>query len=693
MFISKIHLVNWRSYSDAEFDFERPSARRPLVLVGAMNGHGKTSLLFGLYVGLFGRFGLRHTENFRTWDGKDPPHYREAIRRFRRSSADADEPTSVEVVFSPSQNEQNVPEVRVVRRWFFTASGQPRQGDSFETVDLYIDGKPQRLHNGPDAAISRIERYLFSADVMPAFFFDGEQAQTLITSAGQDGMKHAVEVLFGTKIVNEAFDYVKQYVQSSHSKLGGKRNVDAQQVQLDEKIDERERLETEILATETKQLDLQRRREELEAEQRRCQETLAKLGGERKGDLVQAHADVERAEAETRSAEKALTDVVRRFGIALAVSRLGPAVANRLDAEASRERWENLRDGTIGRTEEVLDLALPEPPERDPLLGNLSAEVRLRVRDRFRVALEHIYNPPPTNCATEYLLGHVKGESRNRLISLLESARSQGSFDIRARAKRLAEARDQLEDAQWRLSRIGNLPAEVEKLSETLSEVGEQISETSRGLGAVENEMKKRRSELQEVNAEIGRIQEIVARLGPQQKRIAVAERARATLAALRDELRPITAARLQSAVTSHFLKIADRRYRGGEIIFPDNSSPILRRDGHPEAIIEMMSGFERRAFGISFSLALAEITRKRSPLVIDTPLGNADKDYRRRLLRAVMDVDLDQVIILTHDAEVAGSLFEEIEDQVKQTFLVEFDQERHESVVLPGAYFEGVGR
>ena len=58
-----------------------------------------------------------------------------------------------------------------------------------------------------------------------------------------------------------------------------------------------------------------------------------------------------------------------------------------------------------------------------------------------------------------------------------------------------------------------------------------------------------------------------------------------------------------------------------------------MRRPNHPEALIEMMSGFERRSFGIAFSLALAEITQKRIPLVIDTPLGNADKEYRRRLL------------------------------------------------------------
>lgn len=276
---------------------------------------------------------------------------------------------------------------------------------------------------------------------------------------------------------------------------------------------------------------------------------------------------------------------------------------------------------------------------------------------------------------------------------MLTSARSQGIADIRARAKRLSEAKQQLEDAVWRRDRIGNLPEEVEKVSETLAELGEQISDTSRMLGAAENEVKKRKSELQDVNAEIGRLQETLSKLGPEQKRIAVAERVRTVLSALEDQLRPITVSRLQESVTEHFTRIADKRYQSGSISFPETGTPILRRPKHTDAMIEMMSGFERRSFGIAFSLALAEITQKRIPLVIDTPLGNADQGYRRRLLKALMNVDLDQVIILTHDAEVTGSLFEEIEDQVKQTFLVEFDEGQQESIVHRGSYFDGIGR
>ena len=187
-----------------------------------------------------------------------------------------------------------------------------------------------------------------------------------------------------------------------------------------------------------------------------------------------------------------------------------------------------MRDGTIQRTDEVLELALPEPSERDPLLGHLNPDLRQQVRDRFRTAIERIYIPPPTDCASEYILGHVRGESRDRLFALLAYAREQGISEVRARAKRLSEAKQEFPKMPCGdVIEFGNLPEEVEKISADLADVGEQISEVSRQLGSNENEVKKRNSELQVVSAAIGNLQEAVAKHGPEQKRIAVAERVR----------------------------------------------------------------------------------------------------------------------------------------------------------------------
>src|SRR5262245_37477755 len=117
MYLSSVQLINWRSYRDARFRFKAPNRRKPLILIGAMNGHGKTSFLLALYLGLFGRFALRHAEGFSHFDSENINFYRQAITKFRRQGSDADEPTAIELVFTPTAQERELgeSEIRVVR--------------------------------------------------------------------------------------------------------------------------------------------------------------------------------------------------------------------------------------------------------------------------------------------------------------------------------------------------------------------------------------------------------------------------------------------------------------------------------------------------------------------------------------------------------------------------------------------------
>jgi DNA sulfur modification protein DndD len=691
MYISQIRLTNWRSYAESVFNFQKPEDRRCLYLIGALNGHGKTSLLFSLYLGIFGRFGLTHTEGFSRSDNEDNTYYREAIRQFRRSTANPEDPTSVEIVFSPVRSDEKN-EIRIIRRWFFTTDNQPKKGDSFERIELYIDGMPQKLSK-IDAAINRIERYLFKADVMPAFFFDGEQAQRLINNSGQDGMKKAVEVLYGTRTIDESLTEVKHFIQKSRSILGGKKNADSQQEQLDKKLKERDALEEDIKLLNDKISGLSSQHEKLENERQNITTELTKKGGMQNVNIGLIQNELNTYENEKRNAEKDLTTISKSLGISLAISRLSGLIEQRLFSEAARESWENIRKGTIERLEEVINIALPFPQSSDEILKNLDNNQWNALRNRFAQAIERIYSPPPNNCAKEYIFGHVKGENRTRLISLINKVKLKNTNEFKLKTNKLSGAKEKVEEIKWRIQRIESLPDDIESMKTRLNEINEEIIVTSKSQGGFENERKKLNADLGDVCAIIGKLQEQLATLGPEQQRIAIAERVRTVLSALNEKLKPLTIQRLEDTVSKQFTQIADKRYQTGKIHFQDNGSPVIRRNNLPDHYIETMSGFERRSFGISFSLALAEITKKRIPLVIDTPLGNADIAYRSRLLKALTNVDLDQVIILTHDAEVAGSLFEDIESQVNSTHLVVFDSTKNESIVYPDKYFDGVGK
>lgn len=691
MYLSKLHLQNWRSYADGQFVFNEPTERRSVVLVGAMNGHGKTSFLMSLYLGLFGRFGLRHCEGFGQFDSQnDFKTYRDAIAKFRRNTACADEPSVIDVTLSPSWRDTNEEEVRVVRRWYFTGRNEPKPGPAFEQVDIYVGGRLQKTTNFDKDPVlqaqERVERNLFEAHLAPAFFFDGEQAQKLIESQGERGLKKAVEVMFGTRIVEELAETMGDYISRVRLNTGGKRKCSEQQQELEEKLKEKDNLNDQIAKKQSSQHLLEKDKDAKEQQRSQLQAELAGLGGAANANAAQVQADLARAQKEQAEAEKQLTTTVRQIGLALAISRLAPAIQNRLRAEQLREDWEGLRRGTIDNREKVLDAALPEP---DDLLGSLCAEVRAQLRQRFSEALERIYNPPPPNCASEYLLGHIKGEARGRLLAQAAQAQSLGAAKIKTAARRVRDAREALDDAKGRMERIQDLPEATKDIKDRLDMLNSQIQQSIHTIGSLENELKALKSQLHELNKRIGELREELARLGPEQMRIAIAERVCRALEDLQEKLQPLTTSRLESYVTKHFIAIADRRFRNTSISLASGEPPHIRfSDGRPPLLLETNSGFERRAFGIAFTLALAEITQRRLPLVIDTPLGNADSEHRPRTLKALADFDLDQILILTHDKEVTPDLVEGIQRQVSQKFLVEYVESDNLSIVRPGAYF-----
>lgn len=693
MYLSKLHLQNWRTYGDATFEFSEPTARKSVVLIGAMNGHGKTSFLMSLYLGLFGRFGLRHCEGFTTENEPDVASYRQAVERYRRNVADPNEPTVLDITLSPTLGDADEEDVRVVRRWHFTGKNRAKQGDAFEEVDVYVGNRLQKvtsLDKDPLVlAYERVERNLFPAHVAPAFFFDGEQAQKLIENAGEAGLKKAVEVMFGTKVIAEVSEKISEHLLRLRLLTGGRAKTSERQEELDLKIKLREELNSKIAKLQADHVRLERAKDEKERERSNLQIELAQMGGSGATDAAKLQGEYVRVEHEVADAEKALAEAVRSLGVALAMSRLSPAIASRLKAEELREAWEGLKRGTMDNKEKVLAFALPEPVDTDKLLGHLDPQVRAKVRDRFSDALERIYNPPPPESAKEYLLGHVKGEARSRVLGQLDQVQAGASAKAKTAARRVRDARDSMEDVNSRMELIKNLPQQTTEIREKLDALNTINQEISRKLGLLEGEVRKLKADLHTLNEDIGRIQEELARLGPEQKRIAIAERVGRALDALQEQLKPMTTARLEANVTKYFLKIADQRFRGGKICLPGGGSPEFEWPDGRRQPLETISGFEKRSFGIGFSLALAEIIRRRIPLVIDTPLGNADSEYRVRTLQTLTGFDLDQVIILTHDKEVDAELVNQVRPSLSQTFLVEFQGRERGSVVHPDRYFK----
>ena len=92
MYIKRIKLKNFKSYAEAEFEFPPPEKGRNLILVGAENGHGKTTLLEAIYLCLYDKDAIANFQRAGLGDSKFKYHdfisqslYKEAAAQMARS--------------------------------------------------------------------------------------------------------------------------------------------------------------------------------------------------------------------------------------------------------------------------------------------------------------------------------------------------------------------------------------------------------------------------------------------------------------------------------------------------------------------------------------------------------------------------------------------------------------------------------
>ena len=82
-----------------------------------------------------------------------------------------------------------------------------------------------------------------------------------------------------------------------------------------------------------------------------------------------------------------------------------------------------------------------------------------------------------------------------------------------------------------------------------------------------------------------------------------------------------------------------------------------------------------------------AEVSSRKLPVVVDTPLGRLDYSHRSHISNYFHNVS-EQVFILSTDTEIDQSLYSELEPFISQTFLIKSNKDKSSSV-FPDKYFE----
>jgi DNA sulfur modification protein DndD len=278
MILKKILLHNFSAFEGSQEIDLTPTGNpeQNIILIGAMNGSGKTSLLEAVKLCLYGerRSGLLPPQ-------ESPASFIQ--KRFNYNARDRREREMyVELTFDqvPIPNSH---EIKIRRSWFFDTLSNNGKYEDTEMI-ISLDGKQLQLV-GRDQWQDFIDEKI-PPGVSDFFFFDGEKIQQLADdSTDRDSLRESIRSLLGLKNIanlNSDLSTHIDYVRRSSDKVTDAeiKKLEAEEAELNEEIrknqDELEKIKDELL--DLKEID-----ERLEKEIRR----LTGTGTENRSKLAQ----------------------------------------------------------------------------------------------------------------------------------------------------------------------------------------------------------------------------------------------------------------------------------------------------------------------------------------------------------------------------------------------------------------------
>jgi DNA sulfur modification protein DndD len=653
MILDELVLTDFGVYRGRQaFNLRPTGPDRPIILIGAQNGGGKTTFLEGLQLAFFGRLG----------HGSRTGAYEDYLRRSINRRADRAAGASVAVRFRRTV-EGREQSFEVQRGWF-------EQGSSLrETFNVTVDGEPDRV-----LATHWNEHVegMLPPRIAPLFFFDGEQIEQFaqLERSGEI-VSTAVSGLLGLDIVErleldlEVFERRKvagdgdREVQTALATAAGA--TDAAAAAYDVARDEQ--------ASHKRELD--RRRAKLDV----ARQALKAEGG----DLYASRNDLRALEQQTDMAAESADRALRTWAADIAPLMLVPELLRDVAEQAAREA-----DGEAARA------VLAVLKTRDKAL--LSALKNAGAGGAVIQAAQTFMG------ADEARLARLANADRYLDLppsarGALEGLRTEGFASAAELGQILLQDADKLQIERDGIAReLTAIPA-----SETITPFLAAVAAEEAAMTEAEFRWQASTQALETADrARAAAKQRYQTKLDDQvehrlihedaERMVAHSQRVRTTLRRFHKEVVRHHVSRIEVLIMDGLQKLMRKDDLITSVsIDPETFEIRLRGGGWDELPAERLSAGERQLFAVAVLWALARASGQTAPTVIDTPLGRLDSQHRQRLVEAYFPKAAHQVILLSTDEEIDAKQYARLKPHLSRSLTIEYDSATRGSRVRNG--------
>lgn len=711
MQITKLVLVNFSSYEGKTvFDFT-VKKEQPIILIGGLNGAGKTSIFTAIKIALYGPLAFGYTGN--------NTFYSKKIRGFINDKAFQTQPfTSGISIEVKVKKEREIKYYTINRNWHIIDSKIE------ESYSVYEGNKP----------LEYTDRILFESyilniipiDLFEFFLFDGEEVGTIFASDGYNKyVKNALLTMCGI----DDFEILQHFCRNYNGRIESKEEMDLND-QYQNLVDKIAETEKAITACESILNDNMQKMSTLRTIIEQRETEFVRSGGLPPEEVKILEKNVLKYDKE----REVIAQEIKSFFEDLMPFFIMKDMISQLKQQIKYEEKASIHEYIINMlSKEFISNIVADKTKKD---NGISEALYEAIVKKFEVA----------NGAFDEMIFDFSKAEMGQVLNLADAVTSFDSKEftkkindkdkmdkrVRSIRKRLKNALSE-EDAKKYTDEIERSKQDIERLElESLQKKNEKIELESK-LQVLNSELNSLREKIRD-NAQKRHVLDLSTSISQMMERlisdsmisirkqlskkiienlqqiyrkdnlisiIEISENFKFDLFQTQqftmDELRSL----IVNVGVKDFLAII-----GSESVrklcrhFSVNEAEslkdaILSCDNNNEEIelyrrvdLNTLSKGERQIFILALYWAIIQISGKHIPFIIDTPYARIDANHREEISSKFFPNISSQVIILSTDEEITKDYYNIIKPYISKEYLLKNDQSENKTTVTEGYFF-----